>query len=36
VGDNWDKWLSLVGNVMMVNLNDRKDSFIWTANKNFK
>jgi hypothetical protein len=35
VGDNWDKWLSLVGNVMMVNLNDRKDSFIWTANKNF-
>jgi hypothetical protein len=36
VGDNWDKWLSLVGNVMMVNLNDRKDSFIWTANKNFQ
>jgi hypothetical protein len=35
VGDNWDKWLSLVGNVMMVNLNDHKDSFIWTTNKNF-
>jgi hypothetical protein len=35
VGDNWDKWLDLVGNVLMVNLNDRKDSFIWTTNKNF-
>jgi hypothetical protein len=23
------------GDVLMVNLNDRKDSFIWTANKNF-
>jgi hypothetical protein len=35
VGDNWDMWLNLVGDVLMVNLNDRKDSFIWTANKNF-
>jgi hypothetical protein len=35
VGDSWDKWLELVGNVLMVNLNDCKDSFIWTANKNF-
>jgi hypothetical protein len=35
VGDSWDKWLELVGNVLMVNLNNRKDSFIWTANKNF-
>jgi hypothetical protein len=35
VGDSWDKWLELVGNVLLVNLNDRKDSFIWTANKNF-
>jgi hypothetical protein len=35
VGDNWDKWLDLVGNVLIVNLNDHKDSFIWTANKNF-
>jgi hypothetical protein len=35
VGDSWDKWLEIVGNVVMVSLNDRKDSFIWTANKNF-
>jgi hypothetical protein len=35
VRDSWDKWLELVGNVLMVNLNDRNDSFIWTANKNF-
>jgi hypothetical protein len=24
-----------VGNVLTVNLNDRKDSFIWTVSKNF-
>jgi hypothetical protein len=30
-----DKWLNLVENVLIVNLNDCKDSFIWTANKNF-
>jgi hypothetical protein len=35
VGESWDKWLELVGNVLMVNLNDRKDAFVWTANKNF-
>jgi hypothetical protein len=35
VGDSWDKWLELVGSVLMVNLNDRRASFIWTANKNF-
>jgi hypothetical protein len=35
VGDSCDKWLELVGNVLMVNLNDRRHSFIWTANKNF-
>jgi hypothetical protein len=35
VGDNWDNWLSLVGSVLTMNLNDRKDSFIWTANKKF-
>jgi hypothetical protein len=35
VGDNWEKWISLVGNVLMVNLNDHKDSFIWTASKCF-
>jgi hypothetical protein len=35
VGDSWDKWLELVRNVLMVNLNDHKESFICTANKNF-
>jgi hypothetical protein len=35
VGDNWDKWLSLVGSVLAVNLNDRKDAFIWMVRKNF-
>jgi hypothetical protein len=35
MGDSWDKWLELMGNVLMVNLNNSKDSFIWTANKNF-
>jgi hypothetical protein len=35
VGDNWDKWLSLVGSICMVHLNDHRDSFIWTANKIF-
>jgi hypothetical protein len=36
VGDSWDKRLELIGNVLMVNLNGRKDSFIWMANKNFQ
>jgi hypothetical protein len=35
VGGNLDKWLELVGNVLLVNLNDRTNSFIWTANKTF-
>jgi hypothetical protein len=35
VGDNWDKWLSLVGSIIMVHLNDHMDSFIWTTNKKF-
>jgi hypothetical protein len=35
VGDNWDKWLSLVGSICMVHLNDHKDSFSCTANKIF-
>jgi hypothetical protein len=35
VGESWNKWLELVGNVLMVNLNDCKDAFIWIANKNF-
>jgi hypothetical protein len=33
VGDHWDKWLSLVGSIILVHLNDHRDSFIWTANK---
>jgi hypothetical protein len=28
-GENWEQWLSLVGSI----LNERKDSFVWTANK---
>jgi hypothetical protein len=35
VGDNWDKWLHLVGNVLPVHLNDHMDSFRWTASKTF-
>jgi hypothetical protein len=35
VGDNWAKWLELVGDVLWVNLNDRNDSFFWTASKTF-
>jgi hypothetical protein len=35
VVDNWDKWLNLVGSIIMVHLNDHMDSFIWTANKIF-
>jgi hypothetical protein len=35
VGDNWDKWLHLVGNVLSVHLNDHRDSFSWTSSKTF-
>jgi hypothetical protein len=35
VGDNWDKWLRLVESVLMVHLNDHRDSFRWTARKIF-
>jgi hypothetical protein len=35
VGDNWDKWLRLVESILMVHLNDHRDSFRWTASKNF-
>jgi Na+/H+ antiporter NhaD/arsenite permease-like protein len=35
MGDNWDKWLHLVGNVLLVHLNDHRDSFRWTASKTF-
>jgi hypothetical protein len=35
VGDNWDKWLHLVESVLMVYLNDHRDSFRWTASKIF-
>jgi hypothetical protein len=35
IGVNWDNWLSLVGNVLEVNLNNLRDSFHWTASKKF-
>jgi hypothetical protein len=35
IGVDWDNWLSLVGNVLEVNLNNLRDSFRWTASKNF-
>jgi hypothetical protein len=35
VGENWDKGLSLAGSILTVSLNEHKDSFIWTASKNF-
>jgi hypothetical protein len=35
IGVNWDNWLSLVGSVLEVNLNNLSDSFRWTASKKF-
>jgi hypothetical protein len=35
IGVNWDSWLSLVGNVLEVNLNNLRDSFHRTASKKF-
>jgi hypothetical protein len=35
IGVNWDNWLSLVGNVLEVNLNNIRDFFRWTASKKF-
>jgi hypothetical protein len=36
VGVNWDSWLSLVGNVLEVNLNNLRDSFHWQLVRNFQ
>jgi hypothetical protein len=30
VGENWDKWLQLVGSILHVQCNQNRDSFIWT------
>jgi hypothetical protein len=35
VGENWAMWLRLVGSILTVQLNEQRDSFIWTANKKF-
>jgi hypothetical protein len=35
VGDNLIFWHDLVGKVMGVQLNDRKDEFVWFLNKKF-
>jgi hypothetical protein len=33
VGGNWDKWLRLVESILMVHLNDLRDSFRWTGSR---
>jgi hypothetical protein len=35
VGENWAKWLHLVGSILVVRLNEGKDPFIRTRSKNF-
>jgi hypothetical protein len=35
VGDNWAKWLQLVGSIMNVQLVEQKDVFLWTTSKHF-
>jgi hypothetical protein len=35
VGENWDKWLQLVGSILHVQCNQNRDSFIWTRSKSF-
>jgi hypothetical protein len=35
VGENWNKWLQLVGSILNVHLNEHKDSFVWTCSKKF-
>jgi hypothetical protein len=35
VGENWAKWVQLVGGIMDVGCNQHKDSFIWTKSKSF-
>jgi hypothetical protein len=33
VGDNWAKWLQLVGSILDVRLNEQTDTFSWTKSK---
>jgi hypothetical protein len=35
VGDNWDKWLQLVGGTLAVHLNEHRDFFVWNCSKSF-
>jgi hypothetical protein len=35
VGDNWAKWLQLVGSILDVRLNEQTDTFSWTKSKSF-
>jgi hypothetical protein len=35
VGDNWARWLQLVGSILNVSLCEQRDSFIWTSSKCF-
>jgi hypothetical protein len=35
VGDNWAKWLQLVGSILNVCLGEWTDTFIWTKSKSF-
>jgi hypothetical protein len=35
MGDNWTKWLDLVGSILGVRLGEQTNSFIWTKSKSF-
>jgi predicted secreted Zn-dependent protease len=35
VGENWTKWLQLVGSILNVQLCEQEDSFIWSTSKYF-
>jgi hypothetical protein len=35
VGDNWAKWLQLLGSILNVRLGEQTDTFIWTKSKSF-
>jgi hypothetical protein len=35
VGDNWAKWLQLVGSILNVHLGEQTDTFMWTKSKSF-
>jgi hypothetical protein len=35
VGDNWAKWLQLVGSILNVHLGEQTDTFMWTKSESF-